>query len=85
MKILQKVLYASGSGCLALAMLTCSAHADVITLYEDASDFAGISEVESDGTTFVVENITNSAIGDGDALRIFDGSDTAQATSVLGS
>ena len=76
MKTLKKVLYASGSGCLALAMLTCSANADVITLYEDASDFAGISEVESDGTTFVVENITNSAIGDGDALRIFDGSDT---------
>ena len=77
MKTLKKVLYASGSGCLALAMLTCSANADVITLYEDASDFANISEVRTDDTngTFVVENITNSAIGDGDALRLFDGSD----------
>jgi hypothetical protein len=56
---------------------TASVQADVITLYADASDFAGISQVNTDPpNNSVTENVSTSAIGTGDALRLFDGSTT---------
>jgi hypothetical protein len=55
------------------SMLAVSLEAAVTPLFFDAADLAGIDNVQSDGSTYIVDVFDGSAtIGDGDGLRVAD-------------